>query len=250
MSNPFTPNQQPMPGNGQYPAGQQFGGGYGQQPSQQMPGAGGYGQSQGYGQTQGFSQQAQQGYYPQGQFQGAPYGGAPEKKKTGLIIGIIAAVLVVAIIVGVVIWALNKDDSDSDADSPTMPGVSSQGSAPAAGTNPLSPAGTNPSQPPMGTNPSQGAAPGNGNGGQGDMKERVLASCKEQINSKWSNANISNENYSGPETLPNGEKYVYTGIVTGTDTTTNKTGRWSFECKSYYVKSLNDFTALLTYKDA
>ena len=230
MSNPFTPNQQPMPGNGQYPTGQQF--------------VGGYGQSQSYG------QQAQQGYYPQGQFQGAPYGGAPEKKKTGLIIGIIAAVLVVAIIVGVVIWALNKDDSDSDADSPTMPGVSSQGSDPAAGTNPLPPVGTNPSQPPAGTNPSQGAAPGSGNGGQGDMKERVLASCKEQINSTWSNANISNENYTGPEVLPNGEKHVYTGIVTGTDPTTNKTGRWSFECKGYYIKSMNDFTALLTYKDA
>ena len=221
MSNPFTPNQQPMPGNGQYPTGQQF--------------VGGYGQSQSYG------QQAQQGYYPQGQFPGAPYGGAPKKKKTGLIIGIIAAVLVVAIIVGVVIWALHKDDSDSDADSPTMPGVSSQGSDPAAGTNPL---------PPAGTNPSQGAVPGNGNGGQGDMKERVLASCKEQIDSTWSNANISNENYTGPEVLPNGEKHVYTGIVTGTDPTTNKTGRWSFECKGYYIKSMNDFTALLTYKDA
>ena len=239
MANPFTPNQQPMPGNGQYPTGQQF--------------VGGYGQSQGYG------QQAQQGYYPQGQFPGAPYGGAPKKKKTGLIIGIIAAVLVVAIIVGVVIWALHKDDSDSDADSPTMPGVSSQGSDPAAGTNPLPPAGTNPSQPPAGTNPSQppagtnpsqGAVPGNGNGGQGDMKERVLASCKEQIDSTWSNANISNENYTGPEVLPNGEKHVYTGIVTGTDPTTNKTGRWSFECKGYYIKSMNDFTALLTYKDA
>ena len=213
MSNPFTPNQQPMPGNGQYPIGQQFGGGYGQ--------------------SQGYGQQAQQGYYPQGQFPGAPYGGAPKKKKTGLIIGIIAAVLVVAIIVGVVIWALHKDDSDSDADSPTMPGVSSQGSDPAAGTN-----------------PSQGAVPGNGNGGQGDMKERVLASCKEQIDSTWSNANISNENYTGPEVLPNGEKHVYTGIVTGTDPTTNKTGRWSFECKGYYIKSMNDFTALLTYKDA
>ena len=239
MANPFTPNQQPMPGNGQYPTGQQF--------------VGGYGQSQSYG------QQAQQGYYPQGQFQGTPYGGAPKKKKTGLIIGIIAAVLVVAIIVGVVIWALHKDDSDSDADLPTMPGVSSQGSDPAAGTNPLPPVGTNPSQPPAGTNPSQpsagtnpsqGAAPGNGNGGQGDMKERVLASCKEQIDSTWSNAKISNENYTGPEVLPNGEKHVYTGIVTGTDPTTNKTGRWSFECKGYYIKSMNDFTALLTYKDA
>ena len=69
MSSPFNPNQQPMPGNGPYPTGQQFGAGYGQQPGQQMPGAGGYGQPQGFG------QQPQQGYYPQGQFQGAPYGG-------------------------------------------------------------------------------------------------------------------------------------------------------------------------------
>lgn len=245
MSTPFNPNQQPMPGSGQYPAGQQFGAGYGQQPGQQMPGAGGYGQ------TQGFGQQPQQGYYPQGQFPGTPYGGAPEKKKTGLIIGIIAAVLVVAIIAGVAIWALNKDDSDSNTGSPAMPGVPSQGSDPAAGTNPMQPpVGTNPSQPPVGTNPSQGAAPGNGNGGLGDMKERVLASCKEQINRKWSNANVSNENYAQPEVLPNGEKHVYTGIVTGTDTTTNKTGRWSFECKGYYVKSLDSFDTFLTYKNA
>ena len=40
MSNPFNPNQQPMPGSGQYPTGQQLGGAYGQQPGQQMPGAG------------------------------------------------------------------------------------------------------------------------------------------------------------------------------------------------------------------
>ena len=245
MSNPFNPNQQPMPGSGQYPAGQQLGGAYGQQPGQQMPGAGGYGQYHGFG------QQPQQGYYQQGQFPGTPYGGAPEKKKTGLIIGIIAAVLVVAIIAGIAIWALNKDDSDSDADSPTMPGVPSQASDPAAGTNPMQPpVGTNPTQPPVGTNPTQGAAPGNGSGGQGDMKERVLASCKEQINRKWSNANVSNENYAQPEVLPNGEKHVYTGIVTGTDTTTNKTGRWSFECKGYYVKSLDSFDTLLTYKNA
>lgn len=235
MSTPFNPNQQPVPGNGQYPTGQQFGAGYGQQPGQQMPGVGGYSQPQGFG------QQPQQGFYPQGQFQGAPYGGAPQKK-TGLIVGIIAAVLVVAIIAGVAIWALTKDDSDSDADSPTMPGVPSQASDPAPGTNPM--------QPPAGTNPSQGAAPGNGNGGQGDMKERVLASCKEQINSQWSNATISNENYAQPEIGPNGEKHVYTGIVTGTDPTTNKTGRWSFECKGYYVKSINDFGTLLTYKNA
>ncbi|MBW6412785.1 hypothetical protein [Schaalia sp. ORNL0103] len=236
MSTPFNPNQQPMPGNGPYPTGQQFGAGYGQQPGQQMPGAGSYGQPQGFG------QQPQQGYYPQGQFQGAPYGGAPEKKKTGLIVGIIAAVLVVAIIAGIVIWALNKDDSDSVADSPTMPGVPSQGSGPAAGTNPM--------QPPVGTNPSQGTAPGNGSAGQGDMQQRVASMCKEEINKKFSNANISNENFTQPEVLPNGQKQIYTGIVSGTETSTNKSGRWEFTCNGYYIKDMNDYTGWITYKEA
>ena len=236
MSSPFNPNQQPMPGNGPYPTGQQFGAGYGQQPGQQMPGAGGYGQPQGFG------QQPQQGYYPQGQFQGAPYGGAPEKKKTGLIVGIIAAVLVVAIIAGIVIWALNKDKSDSVADSPTMPGVPSQGSGPAAGTNPM--------QPPVGTNPSQGTAPGNGSAGQGDMQQRVASMCKEEINKKFSNANISNENFTQPEVLPNGQKQIYTGIVSGTETSTNKSGRWEFTCNGYYIKDMNDYTGWITYKEA
>lgn len=236
MSSPFNPNQQPMPGNGPYPTGQQFGAGYGQQPGQQMPGAGSYGQPQGFG------QQPQQGYYPQGQFQGAPYGGAPEKKKTGLIVGIIAAVMVVAIIAGIVIWALNKDDSDSVADSPTMPGVPSQGSGPAAGTNPM--------QPPVGTNPSQGTAPGNGSAGQGDMQQRVASMCKEEINKKFSNANISNENFTQPEVLPNGQKQIYTGIVSGTETSTNKSGRWEFTCNGYYIKDMNDYTGWITYKEA
>ena len=236
MSSPFNPNQQPMPGNGPYPTGQQFGAGYGQQPGQQMPGAGSYGQPQGFG------QQPQQGYYPQGQFQGAPYGGAPEKKKTGLIVGIIAAVLVVAIIAGIAIWALNKDDSDSGADSPTMPGVPSQGSGPAAGTNPM--------QPPVGTNPSQGTAPGNGSAGQGDMQQRVASMCKEEINKKFSNANISNENFTQPEVLPNGQKQIYTGIVSGTETSTNKSGRWEFTCNGYYIKDMNDYTGWITYKEA
>ena len=236
MSTPFNPNQQPMPGNGPYPTGEQFGAGYGQQPGQQMPGAGSYGQPQGFG------QQPQQGYYPQGQFQGAPYGGAPEKKKTGLIVGIIAAVLVVAIIAGIVIWALNKDDSDSVADSPTMPGVPSQGSGPAAGTNPM--------QPPVGTNPSQGTAPGNGSAGQGDMQQRVASMCKEEINKKFSNANISKENFTQPEVLPNGQKQIYTGIVSGTETSTNKSGRWEFTCNGYYIKDMNDYTGWITYKEA
>lgn len=236
MSSPFNPNQQPMSGNGPYPTGQQFGAGYGQQPGQQMTGAGGYGQPQGFG------QQPQQGYYPQGQFQGAPYGGAPEKKKTGLIVGIIAAVLVVAIIAGVVIWALTKDDSDSNADAPAMPGIPSQASAPAPGTNPM--------QPPVGTNPSQGTAPGNGSAGQGDMQQRVASMCKEEINKKFSNANISNENFTQPEVLPNGQKQIYTGIVSGTETSTNKSGRWEFTCNGYYIKDMNDYTGWITYKEA
>ena len=231
MSTPFNPNQPPMPGNGQSPAGQQVGGGYGQQ----IPGAGGYGQP-----PQGFGQQPQQGLYPQGQFQGSPYGGQPEKKKTGLIVGIIAAVLVVIIIAGVAIWALNKDDSDSGSSG--TPSAPAQGSDPAAGTNPL--------QPPAGTNPSQGAAPGNGNGGQEDTKQKILSICKEQINKKWANATISNENFAQPEVNANGEKHVYTGIVTGTDTTTNETGRWAFTCNGYYIKMYNDYGAFITYKEA
>ncbi len=250
MSTPFNPGQQPMPGNGQYPAGQQFGGGYGQQSGQQMPGAGGYGQPQGYGQQpQGFGQQPQQGFYPQGQFQGTPYGGAPEKKKTGLIIGIIAAVLVVVIIAGVAIWALNKDDSDPGSSG--VPSVPSQGSAPSAGTNPMQPpVGANPSQPAAGTNPSQGTAPGNGNGGQGDLQQKIASMCKEEINKKFTNANISNENFTQPEVLPNGQKQIYTGIVSGTETSTNKTGRWEFTCNGYYIKDINDYTGWITYKEA
>lgn len=82
------------------------------------------------------------------------------------------------------------------------------------------------------------------------MKERALASRKEQINSKWSNATISNENYAQPEINTNGDKHVYTGFVTGKDTTTNETGRWSFKCKGYYLKSINDFSTPLTYQNA
>ena len=62
---------------------------YSQQTTQQMPAAGGYGQAQ-----PGYAQQ--QGYYPPGQFPASPYGGQPKKKgpNTGLIIGVIAAVIV------------------------------------------------------------------------------------------------------------------------------------------------------------
>ena len=123
-----------------------------------------------------------------------------------------------------------------------MPGVPSQGSGPAAGTNPM--------QPPVGTNPSQGTAPGNGSAGQGDMQQRVASMCKEEINKKFSNANISNENFTQPEVLPNGQKQIYTGIVSGTETSTNKSGRWEFTCNGYYIKDMNDYTGWITYKEA
>ena len=135
MSNPYNPNQQPAGGNGQYPAGQQY--------TQQMPVAGGY-QQQGYAQQpqQGFGQRPQQGYYPQGQFQGAPYGGQPEQKsKTGLIIGIIAAVVVVILVAGVAIWALTKDDSSNDeaSASPSAPTSAAPTAAPSSAPSPSAP---------------------------------------------------------------------------------------------------------------
>ena len=230
MSTPFNPNQQPMSGNGQYPTGQQFGGGYGQQ-----PGVGGYGQPQGFG------QQPQQGFYPQGQFQGIPYGGAPEKKKTGLIVGIIAAILVVAIIAGVAIWALNKDDSDSDANSPTTPGVPSQASAPAPGTNPMQPpAGTNPSQPPAGTNPS---APGGGS--ESDMEKQAIAECTKEINNDYTNANVSDAKLELKESYGETRWWDYTGTVSGTSTLTNKPITTRFTCSVFYFEDEKDFSAVV-----
>lgn len=67
---------------------------------------------------------------------------------------------------------------------------------------------------------------------------------------KFSNANISNENFTQPEVLPNGQKQIYTGIVSGTETSTNKSGRWEFTCNGYYIKDMNDYTGWITYKEA
>ena len=218
MSNPFTPNQQPMPGNGQYPTGQQFGGGYGQ--------------------SQGYGQQAQQGYYPQGQFQASPYGGQPEKK-TGLIIGIIAAVVVVILVAGVAIWwfFVYNDDSSDDAAAQSTPSTA----APSAGANPSKPpVGTNPSQPPAGTNPS---APGGGS--ESDKEKQAIAECTKEINNDYTNANVSDAKLELKESFGETRWWDYTGTVTGTSTLTNKPITTRFTCSVFYFEDEKDFSAVV-----
>ena len=179
MSNPFTPNQQPIPGNGQYPTGQQFGGGYGQ--------------------SQGYGQQAQQGYYPQGQFQASPYGGQPEKK-TGLIIGIIAAVVVVILVAGVAIWALTKDDSSSDgaSASPSAPSTAAPTSAPSVAPSPSAPVAPAPapsqSAPPVGTKPSPAPTQGTGSSGSvsSDEEYGVMSECKSALSQTVQQGKLAN----------------------------------------------------------
>lgn len=175
MSNPFARNEGSAQGFGQqggYPGAAQGGyqQGYGQQ---------GYGQQGGYapGQYQGGYQQSapQQGYgqwNPQGGYggqggfpQGAPQQGG--KSKTPLIIGIIAAVVVIAIIVGVVIWAMSGSDSDDSSNtSAPAPGASAPANPGGGSTAPANPAPGNP-QAPNNTNPSAAPAQGNGTGANG-----------------------------------------------------------------------------------
>ena len=175
MSNPFARNEGSAQGFGQqggYPGAAQGGyqQGYGQQ---------GYGQQGGYapGQYQGGYQQSapqqaygqwnpQGGYGGQGGFpQGAPQQGG--KSKTPLIIGIIASVVVIAIIVGVVIWAMSGSDSDdSSNNSAPAPGASAPANPGSGSANPANPAPGNP-QAPNNTNPSAAPAQGNGTGANG-----------------------------------------------------------------------------------
>ena len=210
MSTPFNPNQQPIPGNGQYPVGQQY--------TQQMPAAGGY-QQQGY-------QQPQQGYYPQGQFQGAPYGGVPEKKKTGLIIGIIAAVLVVILIAGVAIWALTKDDSSNDeaSASPSASSSAAPTSAPSAVPSPA------PSAP--------APAPTQGTGSSGsvssDEEYGVMTECKSALSQTvqqgklqtWTVVRDGVDSSGRPQYQANGQ---FNGTLL-----TGKSGTFNFTCTALY----------------
>ena len=237
MSTPYSPeNQQPyQPQQGGYP--QQAGyqpGAYGQQPTQQMPVVGGYGQPLGYG------QQGQQDFYGQGQFPGAPGDGAPEKKKTGLIIGIVAAVLVVLIGAGVAIWwFMSGDDSSDDAAAQSAPSTA----APSAGANPTPPpVGPNPSQPPVGTNPSQGT--GSGHPSESEKEQNAIAECTKELNEKFTNASISDTNLELVTSYGETRSWDYTGTVSGTSTITKKPVNTHFTCSVYYFSSSKEYSAV------
>ena len=234
MSNPYNPNQQPAGGNGQYPAGQQY--------TQQMPAVGGY-QQQGYGQQQGYAQQPQQGYYPQGQFQGAPYGGAPEKKsKTGLIIGIIAAVVVVILVACVAIWALTKDDSSTDeaSASPSASSSAAPTSVPSASPSPSAPVAPAPaptqSTPSAGTKPS--ATPTSGTGSSGDLTTEeeygVKSECKSALSQTVQQGKLENWTVQRDGVDSSGRpQYLSKGQFNGT-LLTGKSGTFDFTCTVVY----------------
>ncbi len=228
MSNPYSPNQQPAGGNGQYPAGQQY--------TQQMPVAGGY-------QQQGYAQQPQQGYYPQGQFQGAPYGGQPEKKsKTGLIIGIIAAVVVVILVAGVAIWALTKDDSSNNeaSASPSAPTSAAPTAAPSSAPSPSAPAAPAPaptqSAPPVGTNPSSGPTQDAGSSSDvsADEEYGVKTECKSALSQTVQTGSVGNWMIERDGVDNSGRpQYLAKGQLKGT-LLTGRSGTFDFTCTVVY----------------
>ncbi len=224
MTNPYSPNQQPVGGNGQYPAGQQY--------TQQMPVAGGYPQ-------QGYAQQPQQGYYQQGQFQGAPYGGQPEKSKTGLIIGIIAAVVVVILVAGVAIWALTKDDSSSNeaSASPSAPSTAAPTSASPTAPSPSAPApAPTQSAPPVGTNPSPAPTQGTGSSGSvsADEEYGVKNECKSALSQTVEQGKLENWTVQRDGVDASGRpQYLSKGQFNGT-LLTGKSGTFNFTCTVIY----------------
>ena len=228
MSNPYTPNQQPAGGNGQYPAGQQY--------TQQMPVAGGY-------QQQGYAQQPQQGYYPQGQFPGAPYGGQPEQKsKTGLIIGIIAAVVVVILVAGVAIWALTKDDSSNNeaSASPSAPTSTAPTAAPSSAPSPSAPVAPAPaptqSAPPVGTNPSSGPTQDAGSSSDvsADEEYGVKTECKSALSQTVQTGSVGNWMIERDGVDNSGRpQYLAKGQLKGT-LLTGRSGTFDFTCTVVY----------------
>ena len=228
MSNPYNPSQQPAGGNGQYPAGQQY--------TQQMPAAGGY-------QQQGYAQQPQQGYYPQGQFPGAPYGGQPEQKsKTGLIIGIIAAVVVVILVAGVAIWALTKDDSSNNeaSASPSASSSAAPTSVPSAAPSPSAPVAPAPaptqSAPPVGANPSPAPTQGTGSSGSvsADEEYGVKSECKSALSQTVEQGKLENWTVQRDGVDSSGRpQYLSKGQFNGT-LLTGKSGTFNFSCTVVY----------------
>lgn len=184
MSNPFARNE----GNAQ---------GFGQQGG--YPGAAQGGYQQGFGQQGGYAPGQYQGGFPQG----APQQGG--KSKTPLIIGIIAAVVVIAIIVGVVIWAMSGSDSDDSSNtSAPAPGTSAPANPGNGSANPANPAPGNP-QAPNNTNPSAAPTQGNGTGANG-----LLSMYTQDTNCLYEMTDISY----GPKADNNEQTLKYTFNVT------------------------------------
>ena len=200
MSTPFNPNQQPIPGNGQYPTGQ------------------------------------------------------PAKKKTRLIIGIIVAALVVLIAAGVAIWWFMSGDDSSDTDatqsapSTAAPSAGANPSQPPVGTNPSQPsAGTKPSQPSAGTSPSQGTGPGASS--DPDKEKQAIAECTKELNSDYTNANVSDTKLELKESYGETRWWDYTGTVTGTSTITKKPITTRFTCSVFYFDSTKEYSAVVIPED-
>ncbi len=198
MSSPFNPNQQPMPGNGQYPTGQ------------------------------------------------------PAKKKTGLIIGIVAAVVVALIAAGVAIWWFMSDDDSSDdaaaqsAPNTSAPAAGANPAQPPVGTNPSAPGDTNPSQPPAGTNPSQDTAPGGGS--NSDLDQQAFAECNKEIDYFYTNASVSDVKLEWTNTSGSMWTWMYKGTLTGTRKKTKQNVNAPFTCDVAYTVSSKSFDAAITVK--
>ncbi len=175
------------------------------------------------------------GQYPTGQ---------SAKKKTGLIIGIVAAVVVALIAAGVAIWWFtSNDDSSDDAAAQSAPNTS----APAAGANPAQPpAGTNPSQPPAGTNPSQDTAPGGGS--NSDLDQQAFAECKKEIDNAYTNASVSDVKLEWTNTSGSMWTWMYKGTLTGTRKKTKQNVNAPFTCDVAYTVSSKSFDAAITVK--
>ena len=185
------------------------------------------------------------GQYPVGQ---------PAKKKTGLIIGIVAAVVVALIAAGVAIWwFMSDDDSSDDAAAQSAPNTSAPaaGANPAqspVGTNPSAPGDTNPSQPPAGTNPSQDTAPGGGS--NSDLDQQAFAECNKEIDYFYTNASVSGVKLELTTTADDGTRaWYYKGTLTGTRKETKQNVNAPFECDVAYFVGSKSFKAAITVKD-
>jgi len=180
--------------------------------------------------------------------------GQPAKKKTGLIIGIVAAVVVALIAAGVAIWWFMSGDDSSDTDaaqsapSAAAPSAGANPSQPPVGTNPSQPpVGTNPSQPPVGTKPSQGTAPGGGS--NSDLEQQAIAECNKEIDQDYANASVSGAKLELQDTYGDTQWWDYTGTVTGTDKITKKNVNTRFTCSVFYLGSSKSFTAFVIPED-